>query len=338
MAPAFARRLLPLLGSLAVAAPLPAAAQSPKAGVWWESTVTMDLAGMGMAMPPTTTRMCLPKADPSGPPELPMQGDDCRMEDVKRSKNKTSWKIRCASEQTTGEGEVVRGADSYEGSLTMRSEDGVMPMKFKGRKVGGDCDPEAIQRKSDARVEETRRTMEANRVEAEARMRADQAARCDQAVQAMEPAALKYECKEPRYKARLCERLGTVEGYLTTNEGTLREAGALCGKDLATLRSTICASGEKQLKANPPPIATLRFVVRHCPAQTKAVAKRECAGRDITGMEGPYADFCASYAENLEDDAEGTTVPASAPQKSRRAPQEDAIKQGADALKGVFGF
>ena len=151
MTPTALRRLalpaaLLLLGTLprpATGAPADAAPAVP--GDLWEVTSQMTMEGMPMAMPTQTQTVCAAKEwkEPPGPKN---ERDKCETLDFTTTPEKTIWKVRCAGKPPmTGEGEILRsGPDAYSGTIKMTSEDGVMTITLKGKRLS-DCDASAAQ-------------------------------------------------------------------------------------------------------------------------------------------------------------------------------------------------
>ena len=114
----------------------------------WEVTMQMEMPGMPMAMPATSTTQCITPADANDPQKaMPPQGrgrgdnpNNCQVSDYKTEGNKVSWSMNCQGQQPmTGTGEFVYTADAYTGTIKMdMSGRGTMNMKYTGKRVG-DC-------------------------------------------------------------------------------------------------------------------------------------------------------------------------------------------------------
>jgi len=325
-------RLAALLLGLLLAAPAGAAEK----GTWWEMTTEMEMVGMPFAMPPTTFKLCQPDGDWSRPPEG-KQDQNCTVKDVKRSGNSMKWKVSCTGEEPMeGEGEMTRTADALTGRTHITSRQGEMNMKMKGKKVGGACDPEALRKENEAKVEKYK----AQGQQLQAQADAAQVRQCEDAIREMQVSAIAGSspmCKDPAKKTAFCARARTEEGFAKlmgqaemekASGGSMpgpKAAARACGLDLPAVQQELCAGAAKK--------ESLAFLGAWCPAEAKVIAKRECAGRGYTAMQGSkYRDFCARFAgEQL--DAEAKPVP-----EKKKKEEEDSVEKGKKLLKGVLGF
>jgi len=313
--------VLLLVPALAVAAP-PAVPTEP--GVEWENTVEMQMSGF--SMPAQTTKSCIPKKGMTEPPGAG-RDDKCKTSNVRNDGRKMSWSMTCeGKEKMSGEGEITQTADGYEGKMTMRSADGEMLMKMRGKKLGTPCDAATIKRQMVA-------------VQAEAA--AAVAQNCREMAQQMTVAGFTGSntmCKDPADVAILCERAATRDGvasFLRQPESTRSDLGALCKQDFSVMKSKACAGAardaDKGCKTDAG-LAALAFVGNACPAETQPIAQRECAGRTYTDLhESCYYSFCTSYAADLLDKGK---KPAAAP----AAPQDSAQDAAKRAVKSLLPF
>jgi len=136
-----------LLGAMPfVASAAPADAPPAVPGDLWEVTSQMTMEGMPMAMPTQTQKVCAAKEwnEPPGPKN---ERDKCETLDFTTTPEKTTWKVRCAGKPPmTGEGEITRTSpEAYSGTIKMTSEDGVMTIALKGKRLS-DCDASAAKR------------------------------------------------------------------------------------------------------------------------------------------------------------------------------------------------
>jgi hypothetical protein len=106
----------------------------------------IEMPGMPMKMPPVMTTQCITPADAKDPrkvmPPRDQRGgeNDCIVSDYKIDGNKVTWSMTCQKPQPmTGKGEMVYGADSYTGTLTMDMKGMAMTMKYTGKRLG-DCE------------------------------------------------------------------------------------------------------------------------------------------------------------------------------------------------------
>jgi hypothetical protein len=279
------------LSSWALAADAPAAAKEP--GDLWEVTSQMSMPGMQMALPASTHKVCTAKvwSEPPGG----NADKRCETLEFKNSGSSTTWKVRCPGPPVmTGEGQITRQSpDAYTGTMTVSTEGGVMAMNLSGRRVG-DCDRGAAQ----AEVSQARDKYAAQAAVAQRQAAAGQAAMCKAAVDSMDLRTMKvYEtiCTDPPLKESFCTHLGTPEAFQLLcdrggDRGTgLAEAASYCGKDADSLKAKAC--GDALAKDS------FELLAKCCPAQTKELALRECAGRKYTAMAGSkYQSFCVRYA------------------------------------------
>jgi len=327
------RLAAPLLAFL-LAAPAAAAEK----GAWWEMTTEMEMVGMPFAMPATTIKLCQPEGDWRRPPEG-KQDKNCTVKDVKTAGNTMKWRVVCTGEEPMeGEGEMTRTTDSLSGRTHIRSRQGEMNVKMKGKKVGGACDPEALRKETEAKVEQ----YQAQAKQAQAQADAAQVRQCDDAIRDMQAGAIAggYPlCKDPAKRAAFCARVRTEDGFgrlMTQAEMEKASSGAMpgpkaaaraCELDLAAVQKELCAgAGRKE---------SLAFLGPWCPAEAKVIATRECAGRDYTAMQGSkYRDFCARFVGDQLDQGEAKPTKKEKPKEEK----DESVEQGKKLLKGVLGF
>jgi hypothetical protein len=290
---------------------------APEPGVQWEQTVEMQMAGF--SMPAQTTRVCVPKKGLTEPPGAGRKDDKCKVTNVRNDGKTMRWTMSCQGDDPmTGEGEIVQGPDGYDGKMTMRGAQGEMLMKMKGRKLGGECD-----------AGETKRQVAAIQAQGAAQM----AEACRDAAASTSialftgPAAI---CKDPADRAALCKQAATRDGVraLSQQPATLtKDLSSLCGKDLDAMRAEACADAgrqEAERRCTDGSGNLLSFIGGSCPAQTKAIAQRECAGRTYTDLTTCYRSFCTSYAADLLD--KGKKKPAPTPEDAAGDAAKKAVK------------
>ena len=322
-----------VLASTLVAAPraasgAPAAAVEP--GVQWEQTVEMQMAGF--SMPAQTTKVCVPQKGMTEPPGSGRKDDSCKVTRMSNDGRKMTWSMECTGEEKmTGEGEIVHSGDGYDGKMVMHSRNGDMTMKLRGKKLGGACD-----------AGETRRTVAAVQGAAAAQM-AETCRTSAQAIQVSLFAGPNAICKDPADRKALCDRAATRDGVqvLQLQPAAAKEIPALCGKDLAALQADACRGAgaeESAAKTCEARTGTLEFIGRSCPAETRAIAQRECAGRSYTDLSGGcFRSFCTAYAADLLDTKKkpASGAPAKSPQDAAQEAAKDAAKK---TLKGFSPF
>jgi hypothetical protein len=317
------------LAILLAAAAAPARAGEPgrEPGVYWESSVEMQMAGF--SMPAQTTKLCLPKRQWDEPPKSG-NDDKCKMTDVKRSGSRMTWKMKC-DDGTTGEGDLTSTPESYSGNMTMHTQGQDMRMKLNGRKVGGDCDAGETKRK----VAEAQGQLEEARVQ----QAASQEQMCKQGVDEMQvayfvPMGARAPATCPD-SAKFCSRLDTRDGLRIFKDRSSApdargKAEKVCKKDLAAIQGKHCAAiSKEQEKSKKLDADTVEFVFAFCPDTAKAIAKRECAGRKFTSMPNAQREFCTRYTRDRLEAPPADESPAG------KTPSADDVKSR--IMKGIFG-
>lgn len=104
----------------------------------WQITVSMEIEGMPMKMPPNTFTQCLKKEQAVPNDEKPNQ--QCVTKDVVTKGNSVSWTMVCTNPggQMTGKGMVSYHKDKMDGSMTMEGQGMKMISRFNGHRIG-DC-------------------------------------------------------------------------------------------------------------------------------------------------------------------------------------------------------
>jgi hypothetical protein len=127
-----------LVGSVA------ALAQGPRRDGKWEVTMQMEMPGLPVQMPPTTSTQCITPEQAANPQQsVPQTGrgraGDCKVSDYKVEGPKVTWTMKCeGTEPMSGTGEMVYGADSYKGAIKINASGRSMTMNLSGKRVG-DC-------------------------------------------------------------------------------------------------------------------------------------------------------------------------------------------------------
>ncbi len=317
-------RLSALLLVPAFAAAAPPASTEREPGVQWEQTVEMEMSGF--SMPAQTTKVCVPKKGMTEPPGSGRKDDKCKVSNVRNVGSKMSWTMVCEGEEKmSGEGEIVQKPDGYDGKMTMRSAQGEMLMKLRGKKLTGDCDAGELRRQVAAvQAEGVARTAESCR-----EMASRIVVGAFTGAQAM--------CKDPADRATLCKRAATPDGITLLSAQPATASGglsSLCGKDLEAMKAEACSDAgrhEAERRCTDGSDKLLSFIGQTCPTQTQVVAQRECAGRTYTDLTTCYRSFCTSYAANLLDKGK---KPATQPPKADDA----AIEAAKKAAKGFLPF
>ena len=105
----------------------------------WEVSSKMEIAGMPVAMPAQTSKICMPKGHEKDPNNaVPKSKEqDCKISDVKTAGNKTTWKMTCEGKNPmTGDGEMTRGDGSYSGKSVLHSKRREVTTVYSGKRIG----------------------------------------------------------------------------------------------------------------------------------------------------------------------------------------------------------
>lgn len=116
-------------------------AQGPILHGNWEVTTRIEMPGMPMQMPPTTSKQCLTPQDVATPSNVVPSDPQskCTVSDFELKNNTATWNAKCAT--GSGRGEIVYGNDgNYAGTLklTVAEINQEMTIRFTGKRVG-DC-------------------------------------------------------------------------------------------------------------------------------------------------------------------------------------------------------
>lgn len=112
-----------------------ASAGSPnmKEGLW-EITMTMDMPGMPMKMPPRTWTQCLTKKNC-----VPQEEDkDCKIIKSEVKGDVFTWEIECKTPDgtTTGYGRTVYKGETFEGVIKVKHAGMEVTQNLKGKWIG----------------------------------------------------------------------------------------------------------------------------------------------------------------------------------------------------------
>ena len=279
-------------------------------GDMWEVTSQMTMEGMpaGMGMPAQTRRVC--SAHEWTKPPVAQDDRGCKTTDFKTTATKSSWKMTCPD--ATGEGEITRTSpDAYTGWIKIAMSQGAMTMNLSGKRVG-DCDAGEAKKERDAQVAQIQAQAAAGQKMATDAQ--DQA--CMTVAQAVDLQSFNQQvgfgmCKDPKYKAALCESAKKcdmlkklMERDQSQPESGLKAVAAFCGFDVAAMTTGCCEDAVKTVDT--------AFLAAHCPVQAKALALEKCAGLGYSALMGTqWQAFCTSYAKDLMEGG------AAAPPKKR---------------------
>jgi hypothetical protein len=321
---------LPIATLLCIAAAASAATASAdtEPGNLWDVTTSMEMGGM--KMPGQKQQVCAP-VNAEGP-EAMASDERCQMSNVRRSPGKFTYDVQCPDGSGTGE-MTYQGRDSYTSRMTMTQGGETMTMVMTGKRAGS-CDASKVKKQVAA-------------MEAQGAAAMDQA--CASSVSSLMPASL-ANC-DPKYKKQLCDQVATKKGFKAVaqrqpvgnpmiDSGTLPEVAKYCGVQADALRTRLCNEAGKT--------EDLDFIGAACPTLAAPIAQRECAGRGFSSPPAEkYRDFCGTYARGLMQGSSGSDVPEGGEAATGNgtggdtpatAPTaKDVMKEGAKALKGLFG-
>lgn len=325
-------------------------------GEYWEVSTKVEMAGMPMAIPGMTVKVCVPTGSEKNPQAMQPKDNKCKMSDVKTSGNKVSWKVTCVEHggTMTGTGESTHDRDSFHGTMHMKgntSDQTIdMTQNYNGKKIGGACDSEAQGREIKKMVGEM--------CDSSTFTATDWIARADLFLKGS-------SC--PGKKAPLCaavrrDAARDTDAYQMLINTEMNNNGLIsgaCGINLEATRAAVC-------KANKD--GDYSFLKANCPAEAKAYKEmarsKNCEGRGYTARNSAGCQDGAAGDDAAENMAEETSQARAKPTagKSSKASKEaddsqhkdagkmldkipatgnvntDAIVEGAKKLKGLFGF
>lgn len=339
-----------LLASLTLIGGAFATAAWSAPGEYWEVTAKMEMPGMPMAMPATTTKVCIAKGAEKNPPP----SKDCEMSDIKVSGNKTSWRVRCNQngEIMTGSGEMSGTPDKSEGTMHLSGKSGGqafdMTMKHQSRRLGGSCDSEELANKMKDQSNKMKEQM------------CDTSKFKSTAEWLGSASILLNDQTCPGKKAPLCDavrrdavREAAVYRLLVVTEknngGLVTKA---CGLNMEATTGAVCKTLSR---------SNVDALAPYCPAEAKAyrvaARRKACEGRSYTSKADLGKCLGGDATGEVEDELvkpqakskTGTVKPDDADDdaqfKTRQSkPQSDspnpagAVLESAKKLKGLFGL
>ncbi len=133
------RAVLPGLIALLLAAPDRTVADGSMQPGMWEITVTVEMPGTAMALPPTVQTQCMSQKDVDAEPVPSLDQGACRATDIRRAGSKVTWKLTCSGPTPgRGEGEITyQGPTAYDGWMTLETNGVVVRTRLQARRVGG---------------------------------------------------------------------------------------------------------------------------------------------------------------------------------------------------------
>ncbi len=318
-------------------------------GEWWEVTGKVEMEGF--AMPAQTSKICLPKGGESDPSYTQGEDSNCTMTDVKHSGNTVKFKGTCVDEGETMNmvGETSHSGSSFKTNVKMSGKSGGesvnMTMISSGKRIGGACDTEELEKK-------------AEELEKKAKVEGDklQATICDTSKHTVIswisgahiflgnkptcPGKKELLCKVVRNDApkdwQAFAALKQQKGG--KNSPSVVEA---CNLHLDSMVKPLCKAHAIS--------GPLYFLEANCPAEAKAYRELErkqadCEGRGFTSRSNEMKKCMGG--EMIEDEAveerPAETLKSKAAAESDNSTSSDAgseaVREGTKALKGLFGF
>lgn len=121
-------------GILLAGALIPCIANANGNDELWEVQTAMDV-GITV-LPAVTHTVCLGKGGAYKPEQF-LQQNNCKMTDLVVSGNKTNWKVQCAgSNAVEGQGELIRTADTMNGTVYMSTRGMQTNQLISGKRIG----------------------------------------------------------------------------------------------------------------------------------------------------------------------------------------------------------
>lgn len=334
--PRFARLLAAALAAaLSFTSGTALAAPAAQNGVKWRVTTSMSM--QGMTIPAQSAEVCQPLNSDQTAMMSRDQDHNCTISNHRRTGNTESFDMRCTGEQDMqGHMEITHlGPDHYRGRMRATSREGTFDMNYEGKKLGGSCDAGAVERQARAAV---------------AQGQAQIAATCRQAAASGDATLFVGEgalCTAAADKAALCRSVKDYDGFgrlldgrraaaQMPNGASFDNSGAvarLCGIQIEAQQQKLCAGAQAARK--------LAFLGANCPALADPIGQRECAGRGYTTpVAAPWRDFCSAWANTTAGAAANGSAEAQAGEDARSPADRgrDAVREGAEALKGILGF
>ena len=107
-------------------------AQNMKEGLW-EITMTMEMPGMPMKMPPRTWTQCLTKKNC-----VPQEDKDCKVIKSEVKGDVFTWVVECKTREgtTTANGRTVYKGDTFEGVVKVKQGGMEITQNLKGKWIG----------------------------------------------------------------------------------------------------------------------------------------------------------------------------------------------------------
>lgn len=293
----------------------------------WDLTVKVEMAGMPMAMPARTNRVCIEKGKDEA--YVPTGGDDCQVTDLRRIGNKMSYKLVCTGKNAmTGSGEMTFSGDGYDGKLrlTGKAEGQSMDMMqtMTGRRLGN-CtstvkqDVAAMKAQNDKMIADTCR---------------DGMDKLQWMLFLAEP---KAACQAQRNEfcaavGRAAQAMQDPAQYVavTGKNADVKTSFAKCGQDFAATTRRACGRAAET--------RNWRFVGGgNCDAEVQSLGKTYCGGRGDSPDPQYYA-LCSRYATISRGPAAANAPAAQGTAPARTPASQDPVQQGIESVRKLFPF
>ncbi len=286
--------------------------------------VTTKIEVSGMNMPEQTRQVCSPKGK-ENEGMVPSDGD-CKMTDIKRSGNKSTFKIVCNSPSqmsATGEFESL-GPDAYRGKMHIKRKEDGRPMdmttSYSSKRIGS-CTYEDPAKAA-------REAMAARGAEA-----------CREKMDDMGASAYFTEKSSycATYRDEFCGRVKKAADGMrdpaqyNAKNNKWKTAMEACGYDAEPILKEACGRGVDGKNWD--------FVAENCPSEAKALSQQHCEGRGYTSrMASPYASICSKYFSAPSSGSAGYSKLLPNGDAAKKDGTSEALELGTKALKGLLNF
>jgi len=312
-----------LAAAFAVATSFAAIAQAPGKDELWDVTMKMEMAGMPMAMPPRTNRVCVEKGNDEA--LVPKGRDNCVISNAKRTGNKYTFNVACTGKDPmSGSGEFTYSSDGYDGKMQM-----------KGTAEGQPFD--MTQTVTGKRVGTCTSTVKADVARANAQIAQGNQQVAEMCRQSL--VSLNWQMYEPTgpcadKRADFCPAVSKVAAtarepasYAAARKDTmLADAMGKCGQVFGAVTAAACAKGLETRDWS--------FVGSgSCDAEVRTAGEANCKGRSFTGMDRSVVPLCSRYASLVRGQPAATATAAPTPAKA-----PDPVQEGVNALKKLLPF
>jgi len=296
----------------------------------WQMSTQMEMEGM--QLPGRSQQVCMKKGE-AQPQSLGQQDPNCKFTDQRRSGNTFTWKVVCTGDNAmTGSGQMTRNRDTLQGRMQMKGKDGEMKISYSG-KLSGSCDARTHQDPQVAAMQQQVATLQAQSNAQMAQMCRDGIEKYSTPLFGMQGSpCLDRKAEYCAHVKKTAQSMGTAAGYRQAlqreglRDGGWDEAAKFCAIQTAPVLAAACKDG--QARRDWP------FVAEQCPAEAQTIAAAQCAGRDYTvAMSSEYKAICGKYASNMTR----SSATAAKPQQPAQPSATDAVKEGVQGLRKLFG-